>query len=667
MEITEIKAQLTIDQVLAHYNLQPTAKGALQCPLHEQKPGNRKKTLQIYTDTNRYQCFHKDCTGGNGDVIDFIEKMDKITKHEAINKAKTLLGEQSPITSDASSASVTLRQTRHSDTHDAHSDVVETSGENRSSGGVTTSGSGSAERADRSTFEVRSADQMHYQDEHLQITVLGGIRLEGLDRMRSTLKLVNTKYPHQRALRHTLDLYNDDQLQKLIRKTAERLELGTSKIDNSLHKLTEHLESYRYTEIEKSTETKPTLKPLTEEERQAAITFLQTPELMARTNALLGQSGIIGEQINRQILWLVYSSRKRSKPLHVISLGASGTGKTYLQEKVSRFIPEAEKFTFTASTENAFYYLEPYDLCHKVVLIEDMDGVQYLLYPLRELQTKQWISKIVPIKDHQNNNKTRKLEVYGPICLSGTTTKEHLYEDNANRCLLLHLDGSTEQQEAIMDYQRKHSAGKVDSQGEQEAAHQLEHLQRVLEPVKVINPYAEYLRIPTRCFKPLRTHDHYLQFIETVTWYHQYQREERADENGEVYIETTLEDIAVANQLMKEVLLTKSDELTKSQRQFFEQMKGWLKEQKQTSFYVKALRSHFRMYPMKANRYVKSLEQYGYLKKTGGNRKQGYEYEVTDWEDYQQLQNGLNVLDDLLEKLKTMKKASKTVESLSIT
>ena len=40
---------------------------------------------------------------------------------------------------------------------------------------------------------------------------------------------------------------------------------------------------------------------------------------------------------------------------------------------VSRFIPESEKFTFTASTENAFYYLDKYDLCQKLVLIEDMD------------------------------------------------------------------------------------------------------------------------------------------------------------------------------------------------------------------------------------------------------------------------------------------------------
>jgi len=315
---------------------------------------------------------------------------------------------------------------------------------------------------------------------------------------------------------------------------------------------------------------------------------------MERTNALLGESGIVGEGLNRQILWLVYGSRKREDPLHVICLGASGTGKSYLQEKVARLVPEHEKFTFTASTENALYYLGPYDLCHKVVLIEDMEGVQYLLYPLRELQTKKWVSKLVGMKEHPNSSKikTENIEIFGPICLSGTTTKERLYEDNANRCLLLHLDNSPAQEENIMAYQRKLSAGKVDRETEDSASRLLLNVQQSLQQVKVVNPYAESLRIPTRCFKPLRTHAHYLQFIETVTWYHQYQRDEKADENtGEVYIESTLEDIEVANSLMKDILLTKSDELPKAIREFFESLKQWLQENKMDSFTSKSMRA----------------------------------------------------------------------------
>ena len=623
MEIKEIKERLTILSVLQHYNLSVNQSNCLKCPFHESK--SSKKTMQVYTDTNRYQCFEKSCSAGNGDVLDFIEKKEKCSKHAAIEKAKDILG---------------IKSAHPDDGRNQHGETIQ----------VPVAG----------FFDSSSAEKLTYIDENLEITALGGIKLEGLDRMRGTLKVTKGHL----SIRQNLDLYSDGQVQKLVRLVAERLEVGTSKTETALNNLIDHLENYRLEMLEarKGESGKEETKQLTEEERKAAIQFLKSPDLMERTNKLLGKSGIIGEEINRQILWLVYGSRKRPDPLHVICLGASGTGKSYLQEKVARFVNDDEKFTFTASTENAFYYLEPYDLCHKVVLIEDMDGVQSLLYPLRELQTKHWISKIVALKDNPNSvtNKTRKLEIYGPICLSGTTTKERLYEDNANRCLLLHLDDSEQQEEAIMDYQRKLSAGKVDKDSEQETTKLLTNVQQTLQKIKVINPYAESLKIPSKCFKPLRTNAHYLQFIETVTWYHQYQRDEKVDkETGEVFIESTVEDIETANRLMRDILLTKSDELPKATRQFFEGIKEWMKQEGKTSFTSKTLRNHFRLYPMKANRLLKTLEQYGYLKRVGGNKKLGYEYEVVDWDDYSRLKGNVDVLDSLLLGLENSRNDSK--------
>lgn len=56
--------------------------------------------------------------------------------------------------------------------------------------------------------------------------------------------------------------------------------------------------------------------------------------------------------------------------------------------------------------------------------------------------------------------------------------------------------------------------------------------------MQVRNPYAEQLQLPADVFKPRRTNAHYLAFIEAVTFYHQYQRTERVDEDtGERYIE----------------------------------------------------------------------------------------------------------------------------------
>ena len=156
-------------------------------------------------------------------------------------------------------------------------------------------------------------------------------------------------------------------------------------------------------------------------------------------------------------------------------------------------------------------------------------------------------------------------------------------------------------------------------------------------------------------FKPLRTNSHYLAFIETITFYHQYQREVKTDPStGESYIEATLEDIEWANILLKDVLLAKADELSGECRRFFENLKGWLKAGNKASFYKNEIREAFRMNPNNLKYYLSQLLRYNYLKIAGGNRhKSGYEYEVTNTEEYRQLNQILdNALDAALTNIK---------------
>ena len=75
--------------------------------------------------------------------------------------------------------------------------------------------------------------------------------------MRTTLK-VQLQENSRPPVRHNLDLYNDTQLEKFIRKCAEKLEIGTSILAGSFAELTELLEKYR---LEKIKETKENLKP----------------------------------------------------------------------------------------------------------------------------------------------------------------------------------------------------------------------------------------------------------------------------------------------------------------------------------------------------------------------------------------------------------------------
>jgi type IV secretory pathway ATPase VirB11/archaellum biosynthesis ATPase len=79
--------------------------------------------------------------------------------------------------------------------------------------------------------------------------------------------------------------------------------------------------------------------------RTAAVNELKKPNLLQRTSQLLQQCGIVGEENNSLIAYLIYTKRKQEVPLHVMFLGSSGSGKTYLQERISELIPKEDKLT----------------------------------------------------------------------------------------------------------------------------------------------------------------------------------------------------------------------------------------------------------------------------------------------------------------------------------
>lgn len=502
------------------------------------------------------------------------------------------------------------------------------------------------------TLDTTNADHIQYQHEMIEIAILGGIRTDILDRMRVTLKI---KVEHL-SIRHNLDLYNSLQVDKLIRMVAERLEVGTSIIAAALMDLIDLLEAYRLEEKEREAlaSNQNQRKLLSEEEIKEAKLYLSSPNLMERTKEDIGRAGVIGEEMNRLLEYLIFTSRKRENPLHVISLGSSGNGKTHLQESVAALIPEEDKLEITTLSENAFYYFGQHQLRNKLILIEDLDGAESVLYPLREIKSKKRITKTVVVKNTKGETKTISLVVEGPVCVAGCTTRESIYEDNANRSFLIYVDESQVQDEKIMDYQRKLAAGKIDLSEEEKVKEQFRNMQRVLQPVTIRNPFAEYLKIPNEVFKPRRTNAHYLAFIEVVTFYHQYQREKQYDtQSGEEFIETTLEDIQEANKLMKEVLLRKSDQLNGATRDYFEGLKAWIKKEGKDTFMNREIRANLRIKGTTLRRYHHSLLDVGLIRVKSGKKSTGYQYEVISADEYEKLKQSIaSVLDEVLESCK---------------
>jgi len=86
MEISEIKQKLTLQNVLHHYGLEPK-NNMLKCPFHSDKTAS----LQVNLEKNFYNCH---ACSKTGDVIQFVQDYEKLSKHEAIKKASLLVNNE---------------------------------------------------------------------------------------------------------------------------------------------------------------------------------------------------------------------------------------------------------------------------------------------------------------------------------------------------------------------------------------------------------------------------------------------------------------------------------------------------------------------------------------------------------------------------------------------
>ena len=93
------------------------------------------------------------------------------------------------------------------------------------------------------------------------------------------------------------------------------------------------------------------------------------------------------------------SGRKLNDPVSVMCLARSGLGKSYLMERVSKCMPIEDVIEQTMFTGASLYHFEREEIKSKIFLIEDLEGAENALFPIRELQTKKRISKTMTVKD----------------------------------------------------------------------------------------------------------------------------------------------------------------------------------------------------------------------------------------------------------------------------
>jgi hypothetical protein len=160
-----------------------------------------------------------------------------------------------------------------------------------------------------------------------------------------------------------------------------------------------------------------------------------------------------------------------------------------------------------------------------------------------------------------------------------------------------------------------------------------------LQPLKVLNPYADQLTFLSDKTRTRRDHEKYLTLIDAIALLHQYQRVRRtAQQDGETieYIEATLEDIAIANALAHEVLGRSLDELPPQTRRVLARVVEMVEQECRTQqvqraahrFSRRQLREHTGLSDTQLRVHLERLVELEYLLVHRGMRGQSFVYEL---------------------------------------
>jgi DNA primase len=363
-----------------------------------------------------------------------------------------------------------------------------------------------------------------------------------------------------------VDLSRDAERRRFIERAAEETGLRQELLKRDVGRLLLEVEQAQL-ELLRPQESAGSQLMLTPEEREEALGWLSAPDLIGRLRQALSRSGIIGEEDNALVAYLACVSRKLERPLAIIIQSASAAGKTTLMDAVLSFFPEEERVKYSAMTGQSLYYLGEGSLKHKILAVVEEAGAERAGYALKLLQSEGELTIASTGKDPQTGKMvTQEYHVEGPVMIFLTTTAIELDEELQSRCLTLSVDESAEQTERIHRVQRERRtlAGVIAREERRDLLKKLRSAQRLLAPVEVLNPFAPALTFASARTRNRRDHEKYLTLIDAIALLHQRQRPRGQHiVNGRTveFIEVTLEDIALANQLAPEILGRSLDEL----------------------------------------------------------------------------------------------------------
>ena len=455
--------------------------------------------------------------------------------------------------------------------------------------------------------------------------------------LRVTLKASNPTTTDNRFELSTIDLYSHRSREWFAGLCAAFFAIDYDIADADMRAIVEHAEEVTGS----NTKPKELRIELTDTERADAMALLQKPDLIEQLLADYESVGYTGEVINKQVGYLVGVSRLLDKPLSLLIESRSSAGKSALQDAILGFVPKEGFLKYSRITDQALFYQGEDALAHKLLVIEEAAGMGGAVYSVRALQSGEEIRVAATGKDALTGQmKAHEYTVKAKTSVMMTTTNPDFDEETKSRFMQTTVDESEAMTRAIMEVQRHgRTAEGIALRRRAERIKALHHnAQRLLQKQTVANPYSDHLTFPTHSIFARRDNMKYLGLIEASALLHQHQRDRRSVTHyGETveHIVATLDDIALANRIAKEILIKPKGQASPQGVKLFKEIRGMLVNGSgakggEKHFNRRRLREHTGWSDWQVRTHLQELVELEYLHVRQGKFGKEYVYELSD-------------------------------------
>ena len=395
----------------------------------------------------------------------------------------------------------------------------------------------------------------------------------------------------------TLDLYSAKNRKIFIIQCSEELELKNDNIKIDLSKILLELEDIQEELLSPKNNDKNKKIVLSPREEEEAMKLLKDKNLIKRIIRDIEKVGLVGEKANSLVCYLACVSRQLDNPLAVLIQSSSSGGKSTLMDIVLSFFPPEYVIKLSSLTPQSLYYMGEDKLKHKILCLMEEEGVETSSYPLKILQSEKYLEIATTGKDPKTGKlQTETYRVEGPVQIILTTTNPEVDEELENRCLVLSVNENRNQTRLIHQLQREAETlvGQLTKNNREKIKVIHRNALRLLESIIIVNPFAKGLKFTDNKLRSRRDHQKYLLLIKSITFLYQYQREKKTIKQGNKiirYIETTKEDILIANKLCHLILGKSLDDLSPQTRRLLSLIYDYVKTKcqeektKQENFY----------------------------------------------------------------------------------